>query len=272
MGEDMIIALIWDFDNTLIKGCMQEPLFEAYGVDGQRFWREKDELEERLCAQGLRVNRDMLYLVQLIQWTKRGVFRGLNNEKMRELGAKQAFCPGVPGIFARAREAARAEGVELENYIISNGMAAVIRGSEAAAQVEGIWGCELADGPDGEIADVVYALDNTAKTRVLHEINKGADVDVNAFVPPQARRIPFENMIYIGDGQSDVPAFALINRMGGTSIGVYHPEQPDTFPVAQMLLREGRICAHAVADFTEEGEAARLILDAIHRLAQKCRH
>lgn len=265
----MIVALIWDFDNTLIKGCMQEPIFAAYGVDGARFWHEKDELEKRLLAQGLRVNRDMLYLVQFIQWTKNGTFSGLNNAAMQAMGARQAFCPGIPEFFARARTAAAAEGVKLENYIVSNGMAAVIRGSSVAAEADGIWGCELADGPDGEIADVVYALDNTAKTRVIYEINKGPDVDVNTRVPREERRIPFKNMIYIGDGQSDIPAFSLISKNGGVSIGVYHPEQPATFPMAQALLRDGRICAHAVADYRAGGEAGELILQKMREIACK---
>lgn len=116
-------------------------------------------------------------------------------------------------------------GIKVENYVVSTGIKKIIEGSELAPLLEHYWGCELIDSDmidknagQSMIADVGYTIDNTTKTRALFEINKGIpqdpDLEVNAKIPEDMRRVKFKNMIYIADGPSDIPAFSLINKMG----------------------------------------------------------
>lgn len=99
-----IIAVIWDFDKTLIDGYMQDPMFEEYGVNASEFWKENNALPRRYEKEfGIRVNADTMYLNQFIKYAREGKFHGLNNEKLKEFGKKQKFYPGIPEFFRRAK-------------------------------------------------------------------------------------------------------------------------------------------------------------------------
>ena len=100
-----IIAIVWDFDRTLVDGYMQDPIFEEYKVDSKQFWKEVNELPKKYKEeQKVRVNPDTIYLNHFIKYTKEGKFKGLNNEKLREFGKKLKFYPGVPEIFKTTTE------------------------------------------------------------------------------------------------------------------------------------------------------------------------
>ena len=147
--------------------------------------------------------------------------KGLNNAKLKEYGKKQKFYKGIPEIFEKTKQMFKDDktyaeyGIQVEHYIVSTGFAEIIRGSNLVPFVDGIWGCELLEGPDREgdsvISEVLYTVDNTSKTRAIFEINKGIGkiegIDVNSKIPQANRRVHFENMIYIADGPSDIPAF-----------------------------------------------------------------
>ena len=145
-----IIAIIWDFDKTLIKGYMEDPLFEEYSVNPQKFWDEVNALPEKYKAeQGVRVNPDTIYLNQILRYVKDGTFAGLNNAKLREFGNKLDFYSGVPDIFKRTKtlieddNACQEFDIKVEHYIISSGLTEIIKGSPVAEYVTGIWGCEF---------------------------------------------------------------------------------------------------------------------------------
>lgn len=153
-----IIAVIWDFDKTLVDGYMQDPIFEEYGVDAADFWREANALPGMyLKTQGVKVNPDTIYLNHFIHRVREGLFPGLNNKKLREFGASLKFYPGVPEIFSVINELLTNErkygdyDIKVEQYIVSTGMAEVIKGSSIMPYVENIWGCELIEetGADG---------------------------------------------------------------------------------------------------------------------------
>lgn len=241
------LACIWDFDKTLTPGYMQTPLFQEYGIDEAAFWREVNKLPEIYGRQGIHVSKDTVYLNHLLSYVKNGPLRGLTNQKLRELGARIELCPGVPEVFNKLREYAKMLGAErnldidLEHYIISTGIAEMIRGSALAAHVDGIYGCEFIEQPlpphysdqqalqlleeSTEISQIGVMVDNTIKTRFIFEINKGSnknpEIDVNAVVRAQDRRVPFENMVYIADGPSDVPVFSVVRKGGGFAYAVY---------------------------------------------------
>lgn len=179
-----IIAIVWDFDKTLINGYMQDPIFKKYGVDARKFWEEVNMLPHKYEEeQQIRVNPDTIYLNHFITYTKKGIFAGLNNKKLKDFGKELDFYAGVPEIFDKTRKLIednpiyKEYDIKIEHYIVSTGMSQIIRGSAVAEYVNGIWGCELIEAPDEDgnmiISEVGYTIDNTSKTRALFEINKG---------------------------------------------------------------------------------------------------
>ena len=222
-----IIAVIWDCDKTLVDGYMQDPIFEDYGVDSKSFWDEVRNKPKEYEKEGVRVNSDTYYLNHFIKCAHDGTLKGLNNQKLREYGAKQKFYNGIPEIFEKTKQMFKDDktyseyGIQVEHYIVSTGFAEVIRGSKLMPFVDGIWGCELLETPDSEgnlvIGEVIYTIDNTTKTRAIFEINKGIGkidgIEVNSKIPEENRRVHFENMIYIADGPSDIPAFPWSRKM-----------------------------------------------------------
>ena len=221
-----IIAVIWDCDKTLIDGYMQDPIFEEYGIDSKKFWNEVNAKPAEYEKAGIRVNKDTYYLNHFIKCAHDGTLKGLNNKKLREYGAKQKFYKGIPEIFEKTKQMFKGDktyaeyGIQVEHYIVSTGFAEIIRGSQLKPFVDGIWGCELLEAPDGEgnpvISEVLYTIDNTSKTRAIFEINKGIGIipgiEVNSKIPEENRRVHFENMIYIADGPSDIPAFSVVKK------------------------------------------------------------
>lgn len=281
-----IIAIIWDFDKTLIDGYMQDPMFKEYGVDAATFWKENNALPAQYQEKyKMRVNADTIYLNQFIKYARDGRFKGLNNKKLEEFGKNQKFYPGIPEFFQDSKsfieDDARYKeyGIRVEHYIVSTGMAAVIRGSALAEYVSGIWGCELLDGqtPDGDtvISEVVYTIDNTAKTKAIFEINKGVGVvegvTANSTLAPELRRVPFENMIYIADGPSDVPAFSIVNGRNGATFAIYpHGDEKALRQVEQMRM-DGRINMFAEADYSKDSTAYMWIKNKIRQFADRIR-
>lgn len=234
-----VIAVIWDFDKTLIRGYMQTPIFKKYKIDESVFWREVNELPDIYKKQGVQVNKDTVYLNHLIKYVKDGKMKGLTNKLLKEFGHEQDFYPGVVELIQNMQKQLDDSAdvgkknyseynIRVENYIVSTRIKKVIEGTKLSSYVAGIWGCELIDSEvDGvsEISEVGYTIDNTTKTRALFEINKGIpqnpNIDVNAKMSEQSRRVKFNHMIYIADGPSDVPAFSVINKFGGATFAVY---------------------------------------------------
>jgi len=278
-----IIALIWDFDKTLISEYMQTPIFNEYGIDSKDFWAEVDSLSDNPDIKGMRINKDTCYLNFLIRYAKDGRFKGLNNQKLFEYGKSLNFYKGVPEIFQTAKKIVeddpkyREYDIKVEHYIVSTGTAQTIRGSIVSEYVENIWGCEFLDETDENgnkvISEIIYALDNTSKTRALFEINKGVGkrdgVDVNSKIPEEYRRVKFENMIYIADGPSDIPAFSVINKGNGSTFAIYPKGDEKSFQQVEKLRRDGRINMYAEADYSENTTAYMWICNKIKEYAER---
>ncbi len=279
-----IIAVVWDFDKTLIPGYMQEPLFRHYGVDSQAFWEEVNRLPDEYRRRGVTLTTsEILYLNHILDYTRRGVFEGLSNERLKAFGAELEFYPGLPGFFSELRTRVTAEprfvqhDITLEHYVVSTGLRQMILGSAIAAHVDGVWGCELLEEErDGEkrVAHIGYALDNTTKTRALFEINKGVnkhpeEIDVNARMEEADRRVPFSNMLYIADGPSDVPVFSVLNRNGGRTYAVYRRGSPEQFRQVNQLLRDHRVQAFGEAVYTPGSQTSMWLSQAIDEVAER---
>ncbi len=302
--EQNVIAMVWDCDKTLISSYMQDPLFRHYDVDGAKFWDEVNGLRKVYGAQGISVNADTCYLNHILTYVKAGLFKGLSNKLLREFGSELVFYPGLPQFFGEIKKLIeedpkyKAFDIRLEHYVVSTGFAETIRGSAIAPYVDGIFGCEFiedvlqpgflenviaspkgeaieAGSAESEISQIACALDNTSKTRYLFEINKGSNkypetIDVNSSIARASRRVPFENMVYVADGPSDVPAFSILNYNGGSTFAVYPKGDVKGMRQVESLRRDGRVQMYGEADYSEATtswlwltEKARSIADKI---------
>lgn len=280
-----IIAVVWDFDKTLVDGYMQDPIFERYKVEAKEFWDEVNSLPEFYAQQGVNVNKDTIYLNHFIHCMRKGQFEGLNNSTLRELGGQLKFYPGIPEIFKKTKEKVEENkeyqkyDIKVEHYIVSTGMKEVILGSIIMPFVEDVWGCEFIEDKDPKdankkiISEIGYTIDNTSKTKALFEINKGVnkweDVDVNDKVPKEYRRVQFENMIYIADGPSDIPAFSVIKKNGGSTFAIYPKGKEKEFIQVEQMRKDGRIDMFAEADYTEGTTAYMWITNKIREYADR---
>lgn len=289
-----IIACIWDFDKTLIPEYMQSPLFRRYGINEANFWNETNNLMEKYRQRGYRLSSEIAYLNHLLTYVLAGAMPKLSNKTLRECGADIQFYPGLPTFFDKAkgfaeeREIYRKHEIQLEHYIVSTGLAEMVRGSQIAPHVDGIWGCEFIENPlqpgflnqkefameaDAVIAQIGLVIDNTTKTKALFEINKGtnknAAIDVNANIAPEDRRIPFQNMIYIADGPSDIPSFSVVKKGGGKAYGVYNPARSDEFAQNDRLRQVGRIDHYGPADYRPESSTFQWLRLHIHAICDR---
>lgn len=290
------IALIWDFDKTLIPGYMQDPLFRHYGIDGPTFWDEVNAMPEFYRRKGLElVSPDTLYLNHILTYARHGKFPELTNKLLRELGAEIEFYPGLPDFFQRIKarvaedEAFARHDIRVEHYIVSTGLRQMILGSAIAPHVDGVWACEFVeDVPlpgfrSGEqlpleeasehMLDIGYVIDNTTKTRAVFEINKGTNrwdqISVNSKVEPEDRRIPFQNMVYVADGASDIPVFSILNQYGGKTLAVYKPGHRAEFLQVRSLLEQGRIQGYGEADYSDGTTTEMWLTTSVEAIARR---
>ena len=221
------IAIVYDYDQTLSPSYMQdEVVFPAFGIDGAKFWRR--------CTELVRENgydNELAYMKVLLD--QLGMDRP-TNEALKQLGRKLNFYKGLPEMFDEfAHDLLTAEqvsnGITVEHYIISSGIKVLIEGSRLQPYVRAIFGCEFDEDEQGRITFPKRVISHTQKTQFLFRINKGLldyAQDVNDHMPADQRPVPFDHMIYVGDGPTDVPCFTVVRQHGGHAIAVYNPNDP----------------------------------------------
>lgn len=259
------VALVYDFDGTLAPGNMQEfGLLQALGYDNPNdFWNLCDQLAKTNDAGGIAV---VMYAIQAA--AQRAGLR-CTRDFLRSYGKTVSFFPGVEQWFEQINAYAAQIGVEVKHYINSSGVKEMIEGCAIARAFERIYACSYLYGSDGDACWPAVVVDYTKKTQFLFKINKGIRevsdrVRINEFVPSDERPVPFERMIYFGDGETDVPCMRTIKANGGHSFAVYGNDKKRK--LAQQLLSEGRVNFACAADYTEQGEMlliVKRILDKI---------
>ncbi|MBE6414444.1 MAG: haloacid dehalogenase-like hydrolase [Verrucomicrobiaceae bacterium] len=290
-----IIACVWDFDKTLIDGYMQTPIFKEYGIDESLFWKEVNMLPEIYAQKGIRVSPESVYLNHLLSFVKNGKMSGLSNAKLRELGGHLEFCAGLPEFFNELKNVVnenpdyKALDIKLEHYIISTGLAEMIRGSKIAEYVDDIFACEFVEEPmppyfsqqpefdfdslATQINQIGMIVDNTIKTRFIFEINKGSnknpEINVNAKIREEDRRVPIRNMIYIADGPSDVPVFSVVRKSGGKAFAVYSPKNDLEFEQNDFLLASGRIDSYGPNDYTSTSNTSKWLKMHVKKICDR---
>jgi hypothetical protein len=259
-----VIAIVYDYDQTLSPNYMQEEvIFPAFGIDSRAFWKRAQEL---VREQGY--DNELAYMKVLLDCL--GMDRPTNT-RLRELGGSLRFYPGLPQMFEEFAKGLlssvhEAHGLKVQHYIISSGLKILIEGSRLAPYVQGIFGCEYAEDASGCITFPKRVISHTQKTQYLFRINKGLlsmSQDVNDHMPADLRPVPFQNMIYVGDGPTDVPCFTVVRQNGGHAIAVYNPEDASRSSFRkcyQLSTHADRVRHIAPADF-RSGSHLRLLLE-----------
>ena len=262
MAQRPIVALIYDFDKTLSPMNMQEYSFlPGIRVDADRFWG--------LCRD-FALDHEMDGVLTYMYLMKR-MAQGevdLSRDSLRELGRDVGFFPGVEGWFDRINAIGDGMGLDVEHYIISSGLTEIIRGTAIGDRFKAVFAASFCYDAGGQPVWPSNAVNYTNKTQYLFRINKGIldvtnDRDLNAWTPEYKRRIPFTNMIYVGDGLTDVPCMKMTRQKGGYSIAVHSGGRTD---VSDDMLLQDRVDFSAEADYTEGSEMEQITALLMRRI------
>lgn len=259
-----VVAICYDFDKTLSPDDMQAQGFiQSVGYDIADFWRESNSL-----AENNDMDQNLAYMFKMMDTAEGQVL--FTRSTLVEYGKKVRLFPGVEEWFRRIREYGDAHGVIVEHYIISSGLKEMIEGTAVAGEFEKIYASSFYYNDKGAAKWPAQVVNFTNKTQFLFRIEKGVldinDPGVNEAFAPEDLRVPFRNMIYIGDSDTDIPCMKLVNVNGGHSIGVYSTETDDKTKVYKMM-REGRIKYFAPADYSEGAQLDTLVKAIIDRTA-----
>ncbi len=268
-----IVALIYDFDKTLSPKDMQEYGFlPGLQIDPDAFWADCRRFAVRNLTDGV------LAYMYMMRYAAERAGKPLTRAALMALGSTVEFYPGVESWFSRVNALGEAVGVQIEHYIISSGLKEIIDGSRIAGAFKAVFAASYVYDASGVAIWPATDVNYTAKTQYLFRINKGIldvtnDYDLNAHTPEYLRRVPFANMIYFGDGLTDVPCMKMTRLKGGCSIVVH---APNGGALADEMLLQRRADFALPADYQEGGELeetvglilkkirARHDLDAVH--------
>ena len=262
-----VLAICYDFDKTLSPDDMQAQGYIQSVFDGDipSFWKESNEM-----AEANEMDTNLAYMYKMVNEARGRIV--LTRKSLQEYGAKVQLFPGVEEWFERIRAYGAEKGVIVEHYIISSGLKEMIEGTSVAkaGAFEKIYASSfMFDDKDVPIWPA-QVINYTNKTQFLFRIEKGVldvnDSGVNDYFSPEELRVPFRNMVYIGDSDTDIPCMKLVNINGGHSIGVYNNDTLDKTKVYKMI-HDKRIKYYAPADYTENSKLDSLVKAIIDRTA-----
>jgi len=245
------MAICYDFDGTLAPGNMQEYDFiPAVGVSPREFWATAQELAERHDADTI-----LAYMRLMLSKAADADVKVTRNA-FRAFGSTITLFPGVESWFGRVNAYAAERGVSVSHYVISSGLREMIEGTPIAGEFERIYASGFMYDDDGTAVWPALAVNYTTKTQFLFRINKGSpevydNTRINTFVPKEDRPLPFPNMVYLGDGETDVPCFRLVDKEGGWAVAVYPPDDASAAEKTGRLVDLGRAGMAAPADYSE---------------------
>ena len=265
-----VLAVCYDFDRTLTPEEMQaQGYIQSVGCDVRGFWDEANALAVRNDMDG-----NLAYMYLMVKKAK-GSFP-LTRAVLEKYGADVKLFRGVENWFDRVDAYAEEYGINTEHYIISSGLKEMIEGTAVAKRgvFRKIYASSFYFDETGEARWPAQVINYTNKTQFLFRIEKGVtdinDDRVNEFFPPEKLRVPFENIVYIGDSITDVPCMKLVNSHGGYAVGVYDPDTGDRSRVDEML-RANRIKYAVPADYSKGGEMEKKKKNIIRKTAEKHR-
>lgn len=264
MKKNPVVAIMYDFDKTLCTKDMQEYSFiPRLGQTAQEFWTKANTLASSQQMDGI-----LAYMKVMLD-ESRARQQPIRRQDFVSAGGSIEFFAGVPGWFSILNKVAGNLGINLQHFIISSGLKEIIEGSSIAHEFTRIYASEYLYDENGVAVWPKVAVNYTTKTQFLFRINKGVegmgnDSRLNRYTPEEERPIPFRNMIYIGDGLTDVPCMKLVKVNGGTSIAVHGPGDDS---VCQDLMQQDRINFYAEADYRPESPLFSLVKRLLEKLA-----
>ncbi|MBE6200840.1 MAG: haloacid dehalogenase-like hydrolase [Rikenellaceae bacterium] len=267
MDKKVKAALIYDFDGTLSPGNMQEYGFiAAVGKSNEEFWHESNVLAEDFDADPI-----LSYMLKMLEHAGK-TNTPIKREAFQATGRNIKLFKGVESWFGRINHYAEERGIEILHYINSSGLKEIIEGTPIAGEFKKIYACEFLYNEDGDAYWPAVAINYTNKTQFIYKINKGVDSVsdshlVNAYVPDSERPVPYEHMIYVGDGTTDIPCMRLVSDRRGHSIGVYNPDSEQGYQKTKLLLEQNRVSMISPADYSEGSRMETLVKTILDKIA-----
>lgn len=258
-----IIALLYDFDKTLCTTDMENYTFiPELGYTPAQFWQKANGFGRDNHMDGL-----LAYMYTMIQECAAQNIK-LDRAFLNHCGESIQLFPGVREWFARINAFGESLGVQVEHYVISSGLREIIEGSGIAQEFREIYACEFYYNENGDACWPKLDVNFTNKTQFVYRINKGIldvsrDKELNDSMPDDSKRVPFTNMIYMGDGLSDVPCMKMMRAYGGQAIAVY---QASNRQGVEKLLADGRVDFIFPADYREGMELDRTVRDILRKM------
>lgn len=260
--KDIVLAVCYDFDKTLSPDDMQAQGFiQSLGQEVENFWSESNKL-----ASDNDMDQNLAWMYKM---TKESRGKHIFNKKtLKEYGSNVDLYPGVSTWFDRINKYGEEKGIIVEHYIISSGLKEMIEGTEVAKYFKKIYASSFYFDEYGVAVWPAQCINYTNKTQFLFRIKKGAleinDTKVNDYLSEDQFRVPFRNMVYIGDSDTDIPCMKLVSINGGYSIGVHGKESKNK---VFKMIEENRIKYFTEADYSEDSELEKLLKNIIHRTA-----
>ena len=258
-----IIAFLYDFDKTLCTTDMEDYAFiPSLGYTPAEFWGRANAFGWENRMDGL-----LAYMYTMIQECAAQNIK-LDRAFLKRCGESIQLFPGVREWFARINAFGESLGVQVEHYVISSGLREIIEGSGIAQEFREIYACEFYYNENGDACWPKLDVNFTNKTQFVYRINKGIldvsrDKELNDSMPDDSKRVPFTNMIYMGDGLSDVPCMKMMRAYGGQAIAVY---QASNRQGVEKLLADGRVDFIFPADYREGMELDRTVRDILRKM------
>jgi hypothetical protein len=270
-------AIAYDFDGTLAPGNMQERDFiPAIGMNKKSFWRDVSKESEKHKADNI-----LIYMGLMLMKAEAAEVP-VRKKDFKDYGKKLTFFEGVlpysennqreKGWFDRVNEYGKQSGVDVQHYIVSSGIREMIEGTKIASKFKTIFASSFWYDINGVAKRPALALNYTTKTQYLFRINKGSlnvhdHKEINRFIPEAERSIPFHHMVYIGDGETDIPCFRVVKDRGGYSIAVYKPRTPGAKEKSKKLIIDGRANFVLPADYKNASILDRCVKTIIDKVA-----
>ena len=259
-----IVAFLYDFDKTLCTTDMQDYAFiPSLGMTPSEFWALANGFGRQHRIDGI-----LAYMYTMLRESERKNLP-FTRQDLVEKGRSIVLFPGVQDWFRRINEFGRSQGVQVEHYIISSGLREIIEGSSISGEFKEIYASEFYYDETGRPVWPKLAVNFTAKTQFVYRINKGVldvsdDKTLNDSMPDDSKRVPFTNMVYMGDGLSDVPCMKMMRAYGGQAIAVY---QDSNRVGVEDLLAKGRVDFIFKADYSEGTALDLTVKNIIRKMA-----
>jgi len=250
MEKKVKVAFCYDFDGTLSPGnTMEYSFMEKLGLEPEAFWKKVN-----LMAAFHNADSNLCYMQMMIEEARKQNMPFRREDLMADAAGVVLF-EGVESWFSRINAYAASLGIEIQHFIISSGLQEILEGLSISSEFTRIYANSYIYDADGEAIWPGRVVNYTGKTQYLYRISKGCleenDLSINLRTRPEELDIPFRNMLYIGDGFTDVPCMATLSMFGGQAVAVYRPGYEKGMKTARKLFAEKRVSFCAPADYRD---------------------